>query len=616
MEKNLLKAIVLSIAILVGWQMLMSWIQPPQPATPPAGSPAAQSAAPAPASAPAPAPQTQAPAAPIALPATAEPERTIAIETSQWVAVFSNRGAAPTSWKLVKGPDGQPIHAADGSELELIPAVALQPLGPPLRLAILGDDAATTRLAQATYTASVRAADGASQPAGERLTIADGETVELAFQAPDAATNQIVTKRFIFTGGQYDFRLAVESSAGTRPFALVVGPRVGDQSVRTEGTYTHTPPYAVVTSAAGTATYVYGADVPDGQQKPVEGFARWVGVTDNYFGMAVATPADGAQAVVTNTKLKFFETEENPHDFLSILVPVESGKAAHVFVGPKDLDLLPVVSQRAAETVGGGVDYTELINYGYFSWLVKPIIPVINYALKTTNKITANYGWSIVIVTILFNLLFFPLRYKSSVAMKRAAKLQPRMKELQEKLKKYKPADPQFKEVQSEQMALMKEGNPLGGCLPMLIQFPFFWAFFVYFTTTFDVRRQPWIGWIQDLTAPDAYYILPVVMCVAQIGATLLMPMPQSDDPAMKMQRTLMIWVMPVFITYFFLVAAPSGLVLYWLTLNVVGIGMQYAINRMMPPDLQQAPATGGKGPKSKKESKKATPTELVGNEK
>src|SRR5690606_35218737 len=128
--------------------------------------------------------------------------------------------------------------------------------------------------------------------------------------------------------------------------------------------------------------------------------------------------------------------------------------------------------------IGAPVDLNDLINYGWFGFLVRPLIPVIDTALDWTNKITHNYGWSIIIVTTLFNLLFFPLRYKSSVAMKRAAKLQPRMKELQAKMKKYKATDPQFKELQQEQLALMKEGNPLGGCLPMLIQFPFFWAFF------------------------------------------------------------------------------------------------------------------------------------------
>ena len=612
MEKNLLKVIVLSVVILVGWQMMVSYLYPPPP---PAPTPAPEVAAPVPAPAP-PAEQAAAPAVPVAAPTVAEPARTITVETSRWVATFTNRGAAPTSWKLLEGPNHRPIRASDGSVLELIPEVAIARTGPPLRIAVPGDDAATARLAEATYTTTVRGADGAEQPAGDVVRVEDGQTVEIAFQTPDPATNQIITKRFAFTGGQYDFRAAIDSSAGARPFALVVGPRVGDQTVRAEGTYTHTPPFAVVTAVDGTVNYVHGPDVPENQLKPVEGIARWVAVTDNYFAMAAASAGEQAQAVVTNTKLKFEETEETPHDFLSVAIPVDAGKPVHVFVGPKDQDLLDEVSTRASETIGARVDYSDLINYGFFAWLVRPIMPVIDFALQATNKITGNYGWSIVIVTTLFNLLFFPLRYKSSVAMKRAAKLQPRMKELQEKLKKFKPTDPQFKEIQQEQMALMREGNPLGGCLPMLVQFPFFWAFFVYFTSTFLVRQQPWFGWVQDLTAPDPYYVLPVVMCAAQIGATMLMPMPQTDDPAMKMQRTLMTWVMPVFITYFFLVAAPSGLVLYWLTLNVVGIGMQYAINKMLPQDVKEPPQSkAGKGAK-KSDKGKPSSGELVSSEK
>lgn len=139
----------------------------------------------------------------------------------------------------------------------------------------------------------------------------------------------------------------------------------------------------------------------------------------------------------------------------------------------------------------------------------------------------------------------------------------------------------------------------------MLVQFPFFWAFFIYFTTTFVVRQQPWILWVKDLTAPDPYYILPVIMCIAQIGSTMITPMPQSDDPGMKMQRRLMTWVMPIVITYFFLIAAPSGLVLYWMTLNIVGIGMQFAINKMMPPDVQQTAEPAG----SKKKGSKKGPS-------
>jgi YidC/Oxa1 family membrane protein insertase len=118
---------------------------------------------------------------------------------------------------------------------------------------------------------------------------------------------------------------------------------------------------------------------------------------------------------------------------------------------------------------------------------------------------------------------------------------------------------------------------------------PFFWAFFVYFTTSFDVRHTPWLGWVTDLSAPDPYYILPVLMCGAQIGSTMITPMPASDDPAMRFQRTLMTWVLPVVFTYFFLVAAPSGLVLYWMTLNLVGIGSQFLINRIMPQEQEAA---------------------------
>lgn len=611
MEKNLLKAIIASAAILLGWQFFVA----PYTTSKPAPKPAVEAPAPTPTPEP-PATAPVEPTAPVAAATTAEPERTVTIETPLWIAKFTNRGGVATSWKLLRDPEGLPIHSADGSELELIPTIGVQSVGAPLRLVVPGDDAATKRLAETTYAVTTRAADGSETAAPDTIKVDDKQTVEVAFTAPDPASNQVVTKRFTFTGGQFDFRTVIESSAGARPFALVLGPRVGDQSVRTEGSYTHTPPYAVVVDAAGKEHLVHGTDVADGQQKLVEGLPRWVGVTDNYFAMSAATAApQGQQAYVANTKLKYEESEAHPHDFLSVALPVESGKPVHVFVGPKEPKLLDEVSVNAATDVGATVDLSKLINYGFFWWLIKPIIPVIDGALRFTNRLTGNWGWSIIIVTTLFNLLFFPLRYKSTISMKRAAKLQPQMKELQEKLKKYKPTDPQFKELQAEQMRLMKEGNPLGGCLPMLIQFPFFWAFFVYFTTTFVVRQQPWILWVKDLTAPDQYYVLPILMCAAQIGSTMIMPMPQSDDPAMKMQRRLMTWVMPVVITYFFLVAAPSGLVLYWMTLNLVGIGVQYAINKMLPPDVQQSPEpTNGKGKKPKKGA--SSSAELVGSEK
>jgi YidC/Oxa1 family membrane protein insertase len=159
----------------------------------------------------------------------------------------------------------------------------------------------------------------------------------------------------------------------------------------------------------------------------------------------------------------------------------------------------------------------------------------------------------------------------------------------------------------------MRQGNPLGGCLPLLLQLPIFWAFFNYFTTSFVVRQQPFFAWVRDLSSHDPYYVLPVVMCAAQIGSTMLTPMPNSDDPALKMQRTLMTWVMPVVFAVFFFASAPSGLMLYWLTTNVAGIGIQLAINKLLPPDEQNqngAGVTSGKGSSGPKGKQKGSGTE------
>lgn len=615
MEKQVVKVVVLSLAVLIGWHYLMVYLNPPKPETPPipatATQPATENAPKQPTEQPVAASTGEGqPSAPVVVEGPPEPERTITVRTSRWEAQFSNRGAVPVSWKLTMGPDNRPIKASDGSDLELIPSQGVQEIGAPLRLGVSGDPDSAARLTQAVYRVE---SEGAA--VADTVTVEDGKTVELSFVVNDPASNQTVTKKFAFTGGEYDLGLTVDSSAGARQFDLLIGPRIGDQSVKTEGSYSHTPPHAVVVSPLGSVNTIYGTSVKDGELYPVSGQARWAGITDNYFAMVASVPPDAqGGAVVSNKKMAFAGGDPKPHDFLTVSLPFVSGRPVHIFVGPKDPGVLEAVGERATRLVGAPTDYSNLINYGFFAFLIRPIIPVIDLCLRATNQVTGNYGWSIIIITALFNFLFFPLKYKSSVAMKRAAKLQPRMKELQEKMKKVKPNDPEFRDLQREQIDLMKQGNPLGGCLPLLLQFPFFWAFFIYFTTSFIVRQQPWVGWIHDLTSPDPFYILPIIMCVTQIGSMFITPMPASDDPAMKFQRTLMTWVMPVVFTYFFFLAAPTGLVLYWMTLNLVGIATQQVINRMMPPDVvenDQAP-TGGS--KKAKNAKKEAPRE-VGSE-
>jgi YidC/Oxa1 family membrane protein insertase len=175
--------------------------------------------------------------------------------------------------------------------------------------------------------------------------------------------------------------------------------------------------------------------------------------------------------------------------------------------------------------------------------------------------------------------------------------LQDRLKKLKENPKKY---EREMQELQREQMELMKEANPLGGCLPLLLQMPIFWAFFVFLTISLDVRHAPWVGWIRDLSSPDPYYVLPIIMCVTMIASTMLTPMPASADPSMKMQRIMMTWFMPIMLTWFFFFTAPSGLVLYWMVSNIVGVAIQLVINKMTAePASTLAEATASAGSSS-----------------
>jgi YidC/Oxa1 family membrane protein insertase len=169
--------------------------------------------------------------------------------------------------------------------------------------------------------------------------------------------------------------------------------------------------------------------------------------------------------------------------------------------------------------------------------------------------------------------------------MKRAAAMQPKMKELQEKMKKLEKNDPRMLDLQKEQISLMKQGNPLMGCLPLLLQMPFFVAVFAILTVSIEVRHAPFFGWLTDLSAKDPLHILPIVMCVTMIAQTALTPSPATVDPMQKRIQ----YLMPPILTFFFFWSAPAGLVLYWMVGNLVGVVQQFVINRLTttppPPD-------------------------------
>ena len=236
-----------------------------------------------------------------------------------------------------------------------------------------------------------------------------------------------------------------------------------------------------------------------------------------------------------------------------------------LFVGPKDTEILAAVSPRMP----------ELVDYGWFTVVAKPLFLAMRWI---HDHIIPNYGWSIIFLTVFINFALFPLKVKSLRSGMKMQKLQPQIRAIQDKYKQYKMKDPRKQKMNEELMALYKEHgvNPIGGCLPMLLQMPFLYGFYKVLVVSIEMRHAPWIWWIHDLSAPEslAVRVLPLTMCVTQFVLQRMSPA-TSPDPA---QQKMMMF-MPVMFLFLFW-NFSSGLVLYWLTGNLVGIAQQWFINR------------------------------------
>ena len=261
--------------------------------------------------------------------------------------------------------------------------------------------------------------------------------------------------------------------------------------------------------------------------------------------------------------------------------------------------------QEISQSLQRPIDLEGLIDYGFLGWLSRPLAVPILQAITYLYKLTNSYGIAIILFTIVIYSLFFPLKWRSSKAMKKAQKLAPKMKELQEKIKGLKQNDPRLKELQMEQFRLMKEGNPLGGCLPLLIQMPFLFALYRAITISLDFRQASFL-WIPDLSAAEPYliHILPILMTGTMVILQLVTPAPAQDP----LQRKMMAIGMPLFMLYV-LWSAPSGLVLYWLVGNIVGFSQQFLINHFTKSDDDQVPAPHEKGAPARKKRPDPVPS-------
>jgi YidC/Oxa1 family membrane protein insertase len=590
MEKRLILFLILSSAIFFGWSYIYGKLFPPPPNSLPDDRPLGIVVTPTPSVTATPAPnnRVEPDAVTTPVPATNVALRKINLKTDYWSAVISNQGGVITEWTMTNYPNGKPIDPPQG--VNLVSAKLSQEIGAPFRFFIPSDPALEKELNSANYEVK----DVSSE---EQINLGRGEKREISFFY---ANNGIeANKALIFrgsgyensTGFDFDFRASVKRNGTPVDAYVVIGPNFGDQNAKEINMYRHAPQ---LTYASMGDVEREAADSLKDKATPTASPVTWAAVDDNYFAMAI----------VPSRPVPAFRLLNN--QYVSFAVSLIPGEIKHVYAGPKDLNLLTQVSENFGLSKNGS-HLEDIVSYGwlnYVSFLVKPIAQFMLNALRYINRFTHNFGWSIVILTILLNMLFFPLRWKSSVMMKRAAAMQPKMKDLQERMKKLDKNDPRFLDLQREQFALMKEGNPLMGCLPLLLQMPFFMAVFAILTVSIEVRNAPFFGWLTDLSSPDPYWILPIIMCVTMIAQQALTP--TTADPVQKKVG----YLMPVIFSWF-LISAPAGLVLYWMVTNLVGVGQQVIINRLNPTKPPTAASASdvdkpGQKPAKKKKTKEA----------
>jgi YidC/Oxa1 family membrane protein insertase len=549
MEKRLLLAVLLSALVLWAYQAFLAPPRPQPGTDAAAGAPVEQPSAVAPPSqAPPPAPaQPEQPVEAAAIVQDAA-EREIVVESEAVRAVFTTRGGALKSWRLKQ------YAAADGGPLDLVPPQA--PAGSPRPFSLAtGDAPVDGQLAQALF-----------KPSAESLVLGP-EPRTLVFEYADTS-GLSVRKEFGFTPDrpyEIDFTAAVKRGDVTLNPAVLWGPALGSGIVSSGLTYAPSP--QPIFYRDGEVTRVGFGDVPD--YRSIDGVFAFAGVDDHYF-LSAAVPSGQPLTVRYEPVSVPVEGSERPLQFVAWSVKYPAAPAAaRFFLGPKDFDVLERIDRNLVHA----------IHFGVFSWLVVPLLG----ALKWVNGYVGNYGWSIVVLTILINLAMFPLRHKSVVSMRKMQEIQPEVKSIQDRYAKLKMSDPARQKMNVELMNLYRERgvNPASGCVPMLLTMPVLFAFYSMLSVAIELRGAPFVGWIRDLSAYDPWFITPVVMGATQFVQTKMTP--STGDPT---QQKMMLFMPLIFMTMF--IWAPSGLVLYWTVSNMWAIGQQVVTNRLIGPPVQR----------------------------
>ena len=554
-QRNMLLAFALAFLIIVASQPLMKKYgpKPPEPAPVTFTQPPAQPA-PAPPSSPTPTANGKRPASPAAAAVAtkqAGAETEIVVENDLYKIRFTNRGGLVKSWILKRFADDK------GQPLELVNVAAAANYGLPLSL-FTYDGGLQRRLNQALY---VTTSSGSLQaPADITFEFADQD-----FE---------VSKSFHFDSS---YLVGVKTSARYKGADLQAYPSW--PSSFGDGT-------AVTAYGYGQIEYQTSEKVERLAPKKVSGFStttgplHWGGPTDRYFA-AVFLPwdPDNAAMVSLHNSIDIPKDPDHPNPNETVKVDVlgaamgdrRGPTVEQLYVGPKSLEILEKLP--VSTSTGVAPDLTELVNFGFFKIIAKPLFIWLKW---TYHHVVSNWGWAIVLQTLCINLLLMPLRITQMKSALKMQKIAPQQKAIQAKYEKYSIRDPRKAEMNKEVADLFKrEGvNPVAGCLPLLIQMPFLYAYYSMLGAVIDLRQAHW-AWIRDLSTFDPLYLLPAAVFVSMFFVQRMTPQGAMDPQQQKMMNIFM----PIMMAYITSKLA-AGLALYWSVGNVISIVQQMVTNR------------------------------------
>jgi YidC/Oxa1 family membrane protein insertase len=474
-------------------------------------------------------------------PSAASAQEYFTIDTDLYHIIFSNQGAVVKSWTLKEYKDG------NGKPLELVNTSASDKAGYAFAYTFR-DKHPSVDLTKALFVAHSKAGG-----LGIDFEFSDGKV--------------LARKSFEFSQKSYLSTVSSEVTENGAPVLALMQWRGGFGDL------------AALNAPAQQSELRYdnndakvirdGAKLAKDGPRNTDGSFSFVGIEDQYFTAVFLPTGNG---VLQSTI--FSDTVSTPYDkeeqaYVGLAVGSAAPATYSLFIGPKDIDTLRSVNPKLE----------QIVDWGMFGIVAKPLFLILHWA---NNSYVHNYGWSIVLITIVINMLLFPLKLQNMKSMKKMQSLQPQIAKINERFKDIPMRDPRQQQKNEETMALYKANgaNPLGGCLPLLIQMPFLLAFYKVLSVSIEMRNANWY-WVHDLSQPETFAIriLPLLMIASGFIMQKMTPAAAGGDPAQQK----MMQFMPLMMGFFFW-KASSGLVLYWLTGNLVGIAQQWFFNKTMTP--------------------------------